>query len=102
MKEVNKDNFSDEVLNQDGFVIVDFNADWCGPCQMLKPILDEIRREREDIKIVSVNVDKEEELSERFDILSIPTLIIFKDGKEINRSVGFRPIDDIEEMMEEI
>ena len=99
---VTKSNFENEVLNSNVPVLVDFNADWCGPCRMLRPILDEISDTRADFKIASINVDKEPELSSRYDISSIPCLIAFKDGKEVKRSIGLKSKDYIISMMGEI
>ena len=99
MVEINNNNFKSEVL-ENGLVLVDFNADWCGPCQMLKPVLEEITSER-STKIVSVNVDDNMELAREYGIMTIPCLILFKDGKEVKRSVGLKTKDDIINMMEE-
>ena len=99
---VTKDNFEEVVLKSDIPVLVDFNASWCGPCRMLRPILDEVAGERTNFKIVSINIDDEEELSNKFNIYSIPCLIAFKDGKEIKRNIGLIPKDSVEEMMEEL
>lgn len=93
--EVTKDTFENEVLKADKPVIVDFNADWCGPCQMLKPTLEQIAEERDDIKIVSVNIDAEDDLAYDHDVSSIPCLVVFKDGKEEKRSVGLKPKPEI-------
>ena len=98
---VNKDNFEEEVLKSDIPVLADFNADWCGPCRMLKPILEELASDKSDYKIVSINIDDEDELALKYDVSSIPCLVFFKDGKETNRSVGLKPKDVIEEMMGE-
>ena len=98
---VNKDNFEEEVLKSDIPVLADFNADWCGPCRMLKPILEELASDRSDYKIVSINIDDEDELALKYDVSSIPCLVFFKDGKETSRSVGLKPKDVIEEMMGE-
>ena len=76
---------------QSGFALVDFYADWCGPCKMMSPIVDEIADERTDITVAKVNVDESSELASRFGVVSIPTLIIFKNGKESNRIIGARP-----------
>ena len=100
--EVTKNNFEEEVLKSDIPVLADFNADWCGPCRMLKPILDELSEERADYKIVSINIDNEDELAEEYGVESIPCLVAFKDGKEFNRSIGLKPKDAIIAMMEEI
>ncbi|MBR1413809.1 MAG: thioredoxin [Bacilli bacterium] len=93
--EVNNNNFLEEVINSEKIVLADFNAEWCGPCKMLKPIIDEIANENDNVKIVSINVDEEDELSEKYDISSIPCLVVFKDGKEINRSIGLKSKDEI-------
>ncbi len=95
----NKKNFEEEVLKAKGKVLVDFNAWWCGPCQMLKPIIEEIAKENEDLKIVSVDVDKERELAMEHQISSIPCLAVFEDGKEISREVGALPKEKILKMM---
>lgn len=76
---------------QSGFALVDFYADWCGPCKMMSPIVDEIADERTDVTVAKVNVDESSELASRFGVVSIPTLIIFKNGKESNRIIGARP-----------
>ena len=76
---------------QSGFALLDFYADWCGPCKMMSPIVDEIADERTDITVAKVNVDESSELASRFGVVSIPTLIIFKNGKESNRIIGARP-----------
>ena len=76
---------------QSGFALVDFYADWCGPCKMMSPIVDEIADERTDVTVAKVNVDESSELASRFGVVSIPTLIIFKDGKEAGRIICFKP-----------
>lgn len=92
MKEiiVTKENFEEEVVNSSLPVIVDFFATWCGPCRMLAPVIEEIACERDDIKVCKIDVDEQEELAIRFGISTIPTVLIFKDGKVVNQSVGFR------------
>lgn len=92
---VNKNNFEQEVLQSHKPVLMDFWATWCGPCRMVAPLIDEIAEEREDIKVVKVNVDEESELAAKFGITSIPTLIVMKDGKIANQTVGARPKADI-------
>lgn len=85
------DNFEKEVLKSKGKVLVDFNADWCGPCQMLEPILEEFADENKDIKVISVNIDDEDILAEQYEVSSIPCLVLFEDGEEIKRTVGAMP-----------
>lgn len=99
--EVNKDNFESEVLKSDLPVLADFNAEWCGPCKMLKPMLDELAEEREDVKIVSINIDDEDELAEEYEVSSIPCVVLFKNGAEVARSVGFKPKAEFEELLGE-
>ncbi len=88
VKKLNLNNFENEILKRDGVAIVDFYADWCGPCKMVAPVLDRIAEEREDVTVGKVNVDLDGELAAQYGVMSIPTLVIFKDGREINRSVG--------------
>ena len=101
IKEIGKDSFKKEVLDEKELVIVDFNANWCGPCRMMKPILEDISTEKKDIKIVSVNVDEEEELAREYQVFSIPCLVFIRDGKEIKRSVGFTSKEELEKMIGE-
>ena len=96
---VNKENFKEEVINSQSPVLADFNADWCGPCRMLRPVLDELASEHNDFKIVSINVDDEDELAREYFVSSIPCLVLFKNGEEVNRSVGLKPKDEIESML---
>ena len=98
--EITKDNFENEVLKSDKPVLADFNADWCGPCQMLKPILEELSESYEGYKFVSINIDDEDELAEEYDVASIPCLVIFKDGAETERSIGMKPREALEELLE--
>ena len=88
---VNKNNFNQEVLNSDKPVLVDFWAPWCGPCRMVVPLVEEIAEERSDIKVVKINVDEEQELAMQFGVMSIPTLVVMKNGKIVNQVTGARP-----------
>ena len=88
---VNKNNFNQEVLNSDKPVLMDFWAPWCGPCRMVAPLVEESAKERSDIKIVKINVDEEQELAMQFGVMSIPTLVVMKDGKIVNQVTGARP-----------
>ena len=83
--------FEQEVLHSDKPVLLDFFASWCGPCRMVGPILDEIAKEREDIKVCKVDIDEQPELASRFRIMSVPTLMVLKDGNIVDQSVGARP-----------
>ncbi|MBQ9940758.1 MAG: thioredoxin [Clostridia bacterium] len=96
---ITKENFEKEVINSDKPVLIDFWATWCGPCRMLAPVIEEIAKEREDIKVGKVNVDEQNELALQFNIASIPTLILVKDGQVVNKSIGFRPKEQIIEML---
>ena len=96
---INNENFESEVLKSDKTVLLDFFADWCGPCQMLAPVLAEIAEEREDIVVGKINVDEEMQLALKFGVESIPMLDVINDGKLVNKSVGFRPKEQILEML---
>ena len=99
IKDVTNTDFQKEVLDSTELVIVDFNANWCGPCRMLRPTLDEIAEESKSCKIVSVNVDNNEELAEKYNVSSIPCLVFIKDGKEVNRSIGLKTKEELEELI---
>ena len=99
VKDINKENFQEEVVQSDKPVLVDFWASWCGPCRMVSPIVDEIAQERPDVKVVKVNVDQEQELALQFGVMSIPTLVVMKDGKVVNQAVGVRPKEQILDLL---
>ena len=96
---ITKNNFQEEVLNSDKPVLLDFWASWCGPCRMVGPILEEIARERPDIKVGKINVDEQQELASAFRVMSIPTLVVMKDGKVVRQSAGARPKAQILSML---
>ena len=96
---ITQDNFQQEVLNSDKPVLLDFWASWCGPCRMVGPIIDEIAGEHPEIKVGKINVDEQQELAAAFKIMSIPTLMVVKDGKVINQAMGVRPKDQILSML---
>ena len=95
LKKLNVESFEKEVLQAQGLALVDFYADWCGPCKMVAPVLEEIAQEREDVLIGKINVDESGILAAKYQVVNIPTMILFKDGKEQGRIIGFRPKNDI-------
>ena len=94
-----RDNFEAEVTEFKGTVLVDFWASWCMPCKMLSPVVDEVAEEVTSAKVAKVNVDEQQSLAARFNVMSIPTLIVFKDGKEVRRSVGVMPKEAVKELV---
>ena len=92
---ISKDNFAGEVLRSDRPVLLDFWAPWCGPCRMVGPILEEIARERADIKVGKINVDEQPELAGQFGVMGIPTMVVVKDGTVVNQATGARPKSQI-------
>lgn len=96
---VTEENFEEEVLKSDKKVLIDFYADWCGPCKVLSPIVEEVAKENPDIKVVKINVDENNELSYKYKTYSIPTLVVIENGVEVNRAVGAIPKDSILELV---
>lgn len=94
-----QENFQTEVLDAKGTVLVDFWAAWCGPCRMLSPVVDEVAAELPGVKVGKVNIDEQPDLAAQFDVMSIPTLVVFKDGKAVNQSVGVIPKEAILKMV---
>ena len=96
---INNNNFLSEVMNSEKKVLLDFWAPWCGPCRMVVPMVEEIAKERPDIKVAKINVDENPELATRFSIMSIPTLVVMENGKIINQAMGARPKNAILAML---
>ncbi|MBR2323867.1 MAG: thioredoxin [Clostridia bacterium] len=93
------ENFDDEVLSVEGKVLVDFWAAWCGPCRMLSPIVDEVAENNDNVKVCKVNVDNEQELAIKYGVMSIPTLLLFENGKLVNKSIGLVSKEKLENMI---
>ncbi len=96
---ITKDNFENEIVKADKPVLVDFWASWCGPCRMLGPTIDEIAEEHPEIKVCKINIDDEAELAIRHGVMSVPTLMIFKNGEIAQTAVGVRPKDEILDLL---
>ncbi len=96
---ITKDNFENEIVKADKPVLVDFWASWCGPCRMLSPTIDEIAEEHPEIKVCKINIDDEAELAIRHGVMSVPTLMIFKNGEIAQTAVGVRPKDEILDLL---
>ena len=96
---VNKDNFQEIVMDSDRKVLLDFWAPWCGPCQMLLPVIEELASEVKDVKICKINVDDQRELAKQFRVMSIPTLVLIENGQVVKRSMGYKPKEEVLEML---
>ena len=92
---ITKENFQAEVMDSDKTVLLDFWATWCGPCRMISPVLEEVAQEREDVKVCKIDVDKEPELAQQFQIMSIPTLIVMEQGRIVNKALGAMPKNSV-------
>jgi thioredoxin 1 len=103
LNHINQDNFTEEVLNSKGVVVVDFFATWCAPCKMLSPILEELQSEMgENVKVVKLDVDENGEIANKYGVQSIPTIKIFKAGADVDTKVGFMPKEALKEAIEEV
>ena len=100
VKKINSNEFQSEVLNGDGVALVDLFADWCMPCQMIAPIIEEISNEKSDVKFFKINVDETPDVAIKYGVSSIPTLLIFKNGELVNKAVGAYPKDKIIKLLE--
>lgn len=96
---VNKNNFKEEVLEAETTVLVDFYAVWCGPCQRMTPIVEELAQERADIKVCKIDVDQDKELAMQYQVASIPTFLVFKNGELVNRTMGARSKTELESLL---
>lgn len=94
-----KDSYRNEVMETEKVVVIDFWATWCGPCKMMAPVVEEVAKDYPDVKVCKVNVDEEPELSNAFKIVSIPTIVVIKNGEIIDSVVGYRPKEDIEKII---
>ena len=102
VKKITLAEYDTEVLNSTTPVLIDFYADWCGPCKMLSPILEEIAETEKDVKILKVDIDENMDLAQKFGIMSVPTLMLFKDGEEYGREIGFKPKEQLKEIIDEL
>ena len=93
------ENFEQEVLQSDRTVLVDFYADWCGPCKMMSPVIDEIAAERADVKVGKLNIDEEMEVAQKYGVMSIPTFLVFKNGEAVQKDMGAKPKAAVLEML---
>ena len=98
-KVITNENFAEEVLQAKGIVLLDFWAEWCGPCRALGPIIEEVAADHPEVKVGKVNVDEQQALAQQFGIMSIPTLVVFKDGKKVNEALGLMPKAQVESLL---
>ncbi len=98
IKELDQENFEEET--KEGVILVDFYAVWCGPCKMMHPIIEELAKENQTLKVLKVNVDEHEELARQFGIMSIPTLMLFKEGKVVEKNIGFMEKESLEKWIQ--
>lgn len=99
--EITSENFEEEVLKSEKTVLIDFYAEWCGPCKKLSPIVEQVANEEKDVKFVKMNIDNSEDIAIEYQVMSIPTLVVIKDGKEVNRSVGLIDKTRIQELIKQ-
>ncbi len=102
MLEINENNFEKEILKSDKNVVIDFWAEWCGPCKVMSPVFEELSRELREVRFVKLNVDENQEISSQLGVMSIPTFIVFKNGKEVGRVVGSMSKNSLKEKIKEI
>ena len=102
VQHISENEFDEVVLKSKEPVLVDFYATWCGPCKMLSPILEEIAETEKDVKILKVDIDENMDLAQKFGIMSVPTLMLFKDGEEYGREIGFKPKEQLKEIIDEL
>ena len=96
---VTKENFDKEVMHAEGTVLIDFWAAWCGPCRMIDPAVEKIAEEHPEVKVCKINIDDEQELAIKYGVMSIPTLMVVKNGEIVNTAVGLRPKEEIEALL---
>ena len=96
---ITKENFQSEVLDVQGTVLIDFWADWCGPCRMLSPIVDEVAAQHSEVKVGKIDIDAQPELANQYGVMSIPTLLVFKNGQKVGESVGLIPKENVEALL---
>ena len=96
---ITKENLKSEVLDAQGTVLIDFWANWCGPCRMLSPIVDQVAEQHSEVKVGKIDIDAQPELANQFGVMSIPTLIVFRNGQKVNESVGLIPKENVEALL---